>query len=133
MTSPVLAQGAVQKIFSWWDRILRPKITLKRCIWRSYLFRPAQVLSIKFEVQYWPREWPGKNFSVDSNSTLYTWPIWKLLVSWQYWIYFRMWIALNPSFFAHACYSPYFSSKALQDPKHCKSPKSHMISTWFLF
>ncbi len=31
-----------------------------RCIWRSHLFRPVQVPSIQFKVQYWPREWPEK-------------------------------------------------------------------------
>jgi hypothetical protein len=62
MTSPVLAQGVVWKIFSRRIWIQRPKITLKRYIWRSYLYRPVQVLSINFEVQYWPRKWPEKNF-----------------------------------------------------------------------
>jgi hypothetical protein len=62
MTNPVLAQGVAQIFFSRRIWILRPKITLKRYIWKSYLFRPAQILSIKFEVQHWPREWPEKKF-----------------------------------------------------------------------
>ncbi len=60
MTSPVLAQREWSEIFSWRIRILRPKITLKRCIWRSHLFRPVQVPSVQFKVQYWPRGWPEK-------------------------------------------------------------------------
>ncbi len=62
MTNPVLEHRVAQKNFSRRIWILRPKITLKRYIWRYYLFRPAQVLSIKFEVQYWPRKWPENKF-----------------------------------------------------------------------
>ncbi len=65
MTSPVLPQGVVRNFFSRRNWILRPKITLKRCIWSLYQIRPIQVLSIEFIVQYWPRKWPEKNFLSD--------------------------------------------------------------------
>jgi hypothetical protein len=65
------------------------------------LFRPDQVLYIDFIVQYWIRKWPEKNSSAGTNSTLYTWPIWKISISWHIWIYFRMWVAHDPTYFAH--------------------------------
>ncbi len=43
-----------------------------------------------------------KIFSVGTSSTLQTWLLCKFSVSWHNWIYFRMWFAFDPSYFAHA-------------------------------
>jgi hypothetical protein len=54
MTSPVLAHGVAQNFFFSTD-LNSTTQNYPKTIYLN-LFRPAQVLSIKFEVQYWPRE-----------------------------------------------------------------------------